>query len=208
MGLGSGIREKPIPDPGSRVKKHRIPADQQHCKKLLKIASTLFFFGKIQHYSNAGLSGCFGFIWHLLIYVARKHGNFRRVGNTIPASGWHRAGSWAHSPDPPAFRDPASPGSESDRFGALPRWIPDSRRSGAGCSPCCSPRIRCAREYCRSLRFCPPRASSAHISSFLHMREGKFRCYFFKIDHYAVHKGASGGIKNWFSVFIKRKSIQ
>jgi hypothetical protein len=35
MGLGSGIRKKPIPDPGSRnqgSKRHRIPdPDPQHC---------------------------------------------------------------------------------------------------------------------------------------------------------------------------------
>jgi hypothetical protein len=35
MGLGSGIRKKPIPDPGSRIqgsKRHRIPdPDPQHC---------------------------------------------------------------------------------------------------------------------------------------------------------------------------------
>ncbi len=37
MDLGSGIRKKPIPDPGSRIqgsKRHRIPdPDPQHCKK-------------------------------------------------------------------------------------------------------------------------------------------------------------------------------
>ncbi len=34
MGLGSGIRKKPIPDPDPRSKRHRIPdPDPQHCFK-------------------------------------------------------------------------------------------------------------------------------------------------------------------------------
>ncbi len=35
MGLGSGIREKPVPDPGS--KRHKIPdPDPQHCQSATK----------------------------------------------------------------------------------------------------------------------------------------------------------------------------
>jgi hypothetical protein len=76
MGLGSGIREKPIPDPGSRVKKAPDPGGSATLQKAVENCFHTIFLGKMQHYSNAGLSGCFGFIWHLLSYVARKHGNF------------------------------------------------------------------------------------------------------------------------------------
>ncbi len=86
MVLGSGIRKKPIPDPGSRIqgsKRHRIPdPDPQHCKKEYFFLETC---PQAHHLQSKKFNFLLTFCVKILFcrHYFRPPNNFMRKGNDL-----------------------------------------------------------------------------------------------------------------------------